>query len=395
MQNRIGHKWLSFGLFALIAVMSQAVRADVHTPVFSDQPPGASRPIDQERTPGLLLGPRRYVVRQRTAAQGTKTTVIVRGYRGFLPLQGQRRTNVLIEDGSFLDEFCSVYDGLCPESRRFALPAEPARQLIVQTGVTTQHYRQLADHYALNVALGGARYQATTDQQQATTMKARVGLSTPASHPLQHGLFLRSAYVSSAGSDRTQNVSAQTVTLGYRQRLRLSAELSSVLLGVDNFVWEVARGQSSRQSGTADQTSVHFAQHWDRDPYFVRISADWRSHHPPAANLSGSYDQHIQMIDTGLSASSSSVFASMFNYVHIRSVGISYARIRTQFSHPLLWQVVPQDTKESQTSIMISGAYLTPNFAPFLVLQERNIHQSALALPGRRYMVSLGIAIQF
>ena len=250
MQNRIGCRWLRFTLLALIAVMAQTARADVHSPLFSEPPPGASRPLDHERSPGLQHRPRHYAVRQRMAAQDSRITAIVRGYHGFLPLQGRQRRSVQAEQGSALEAFCVVYDGLCPESA-VCVPAGPARQLIVQTELTTQHYHQLTDQFGLDLAVGVGRYQGTSDQQHATAVKAQLGLSTPASHPLQHGLFFRTTDVSSTGPDRAQTASAKTATLGYRQRLRLSARLSTVLFGADDVVWQAARGQSSRQSGTA------------------------------------------------------------------------------------------------------------------------------------------------
>ena len=406
MQTRISHKWIGFGLLVFVMMGSQTERADGHILFPGEQPSAASgRLVDQERNPGVLLGPRRHNLRQydlrqhdlrqRNAHQRPNTTLIVRGYRGLLPLQTQRRGSILAEDGSVLGDFCSVYEGLCPASRRFKLAAAPARQFIVQTALNTKYYRELQGHYRADLSLGGARYQATSDQEYATALTARMGLSTVTSHPLQQSLYLHSSFLSTSGPGQAPALSAQTVTLGYRQQYRLSGLLSSVLFGADDLVWDVAHGRSSLQGKAEDQTSVRLAQQWERTAYFVRVSLDWRRHHPPQGHLPGDYEQHSHMIDTGLNAAVSPVLGRLFAYAHIRSVGISYARSRTRFSDPFLWQTSPQDTTASKTTLMISGAYPTQNIAPFLVLEERITHQSALLAPGRRYVVSLGVAIQF
>lgn len=324
-----------------------------------------------------------------------RTSAMVRGYRGFLPLQNHQQTSIQAQPGSLLDDFCRVYEGLCPESRRFDLPPGPARQFILQSEIASERGRWLTEQYLFQSRIGAGHFQGIRDRQHRQNLNLHFRLMTSPSQQYQHSYFMQATFLEGEAQTGAPPASAKSVHLGYRQDLRLSKRLSDRLAGFDYLTWELVRGQYSRDNSVTDTTRVRLAQLWQKGPAYVRLSTARARHRPPSGTLRGDYFEQIYRFEAGLTAASPHSFSAMFRYFHLRSARLSYTRTQGRFAHLLPWQAEQKDNQQTQISLLVTGAHSLRGISPFLMLQEVSADSSAFSEESRQYILSLGLTIQF
>lgn len=81
-------------------------------------------------------------------------------YRGSLPYHGGRGDIIRAEPGSFLDNFCDVFTGICPASREFRGARPPPDRHILKTSFGVQKIQLRRANLATEMRLNWQHYQA-------------------------------------------------------------------------------------------------------------------------------------------------------------------------------------------------------------------------------------------
>lgn len=81
-------------------------------------------------------------------------------YRGSLPYHGGRGDIIRAEPGSFVDNFCDVFTGICPASREFRVSEAPPDRLILKTSFGVQKIQLRQANLTTEMRLNWQHYQA-------------------------------------------------------------------------------------------------------------------------------------------------------------------------------------------------------------------------------------------
>ena len=285
--------------------------------------------------------------------------------RGVLPYQkNYTATNLQAESGSFLSDFCTVFETICPPSNIFPLPASAPHRNFIKTVFDIYQPLQQTYHYHLAFSGSWQHFQTANLNILADDIKAGFDYTRFITEKRHYKLFSSISSYNGKYGYPDFGLSRHQLTIGLRQINTPHPVTLKTGIVPDLWGWQADYTRSFHKDGVDRQTNFFLFQSWDK--LFGEIYTDigYQTVDYPAAYNSGDLKSNFWTIKFTRSISNAQNLITKFSF------GFTYKK--SHYSQTLIWRRLPDMIRQSQSWLSLYFKPLFNRIEPKLTIDILN-----------------------
>ena len=296
----------------------------------------------------------------------------VDSYRGHLPHHDGHTDTVHAEPGSFVADFCAVYENICPASREFTLAEQPPAKTIVKTRIGARKKLVSQAHFSTELHLQWQHYQAGKLAVFADDITIGLRFDWRYNRAKYHRLELRGGRYDSQPPALQSAYHSQHIGTEYSQiypRSEAAWPEEGILAHLDrlrpaSWGWKMGYVQHLRPQGSLSVYSLTEFQSWQIDKTRLHLSFSREQLDYPASALAGDGTARHWQIKVN------HPFSGGLADGWIKEISLGYIHSVTGYRRALPWLRYPHQIARTTSSVELGFPEIGFSLLPSIRVEQ-------------------------